>query len=184
MIDSTGALELDGVPKRLLVLGGGIIGLEMGCVYDALGSKVTVVEFMDQIIPGCDKDIVKPLHNRIKDRYENIFVKTKVTAVEAQKKGLKVTMEGPDGVVTDTFDKVLVSVGRRPNGKLINIEAAGVAGNEQGFIPVDNQQRTNVGHIFAIATWSASRCWPIRRCMRARSRPRSARVTSALSTPA
>ncbi len=150
VIDSTGALELDGVPKRLLVLGGGIIGLEMGCVYDALGSKVTVVEFMDQIIPGADKDIVKPLHDRIKGRYENIFVKTKVTAVEAQKGGLKVTMEGPDGVMTDTFDKVLVSVGRRPNGKLIAADAAGVSVNEQGFIPVDNQQRTNVGHIYAI----------------------------------
>ena len=105
---------------------------------------------MDQIIPGADKDIVKPLHDRIKGRYENIFVKTKVTAVEAQKGGLKVTMEGPDGEMTDTFDKVLVSVGRRPNGKLIAADAAGVAVNEQGFISVDNQQRTNVGHIYAI----------------------------------
>ncbi len=150
VIDSTGALELDGIPKRLLVLGGGIIGLEMGCVYDALGSKVTVVEFMDQIIPGCDKDIVKPLQKRIEGRYENIFVKTKVTAVEAEKKGLKVTMEGPDGVRTDTFDKVLVSVGRRPNGNLIDAEKAGVAVDERGFIAVDNQQRTGVPHIFAI----------------------------------
>lgn len=150
VIDSTGALELTEVPKRLLVLGGGIIGLEMGCVYDALGSNVTVVEFMDQIIPGCDKDIVKPLQKRIEGRYENIFVKTKVTGVEAEKKGLKVTMEGPDGEMTDTFDMVLVSVGRRPNGAKIDAEKAGVAVDERGFIAVDNQLRTGVPHIFAI----------------------------------
>lgn len=150
VIDSTGALELTEIPKRLLVLGGGIIGLEMGCVYDALGSKVTVVEFMDQIIPGADKDVVKPLAKRIEGRYENIFTKTKVTAVEAQKKGLKVTMEGPDGETVDTFDMVLVSVGRRPNGAKINAAAAGVAVDERGFIAVDNQQRTGVPHIFAI----------------------------------
>jgi dihydrolipoyl dehydrogenase len=150
VIDSTGALELADIPKRLLVLGGGIIGLEMGCVYDALGSQVTVVEFMDQLIPGADKDIVKPLHKRIEGRYENIFTKTKVTAVEAQKKGLKVTMEGPDGEMTDTFDMVLVSVGRKPNGQMIDAEKAGVAVDERGFIAVDNQQRTGVSHIFAI----------------------------------
>ncbi|WP_204113655.1 dihydrolipoyl dehydrogenase [Shimia biformata] len=150
VIDSTGALELADVPKRLLVLGGGIIGLEMATVYDALGSKVTIVEFMDQIIPGADKDIVKPLHKRIEGRYEAILTKTKVTAVEAQKKGLKVTMEGPDGEVTDTFDKVLVAVGRRPNGAKINAAAAGVAVDERGFIPVDSQQRTGQPHIFAI----------------------------------
>ncbi len=150
VIDSTGALELTEVPKRLLVLGGGIIGLEMGCVYDALGSKVTVVEFMDQIIPGADKDIVKPLAKRIEGRYENIFTKTKVTAVEAQKKGLKVTMEGPDGEITDTFDMVLVSVGRKPNGQMLDAEKAGVAVDERGFIAVDSQQRTGVPHIFAI----------------------------------
>ena len=150
VIDSTGALELSEIPKRLLVLGGGIIGLEMGCVYDALGSKVTVVEFMDQIIPGADKDIVKPLQKRIEARYENIFVKTKVTNVEALKKGLKVTMEGPDGEMTDTFDMVLVSVGRRPNGAKIDAEKAGVAVDERGFIAVDSQQRTGQPHIFAI----------------------------------
>ncbi|WP_425046915.1 dihydrolipoyl dehydrogenase [Primorskyibacter sp. S87] len=150
VIDSTGALELTEVPKRLLVLGGGIIGLEMGCVYDALGSKVTVVEFMDQIIPGADKDIVKPLAKRIEGRYENIFTKTKVTAVEAQKKGLKVTMEGPDGEITDTFDMVLVSVGRKPNGQMLDAEKAGVAVDERGFIAVDSQQRTGQQHIFAI----------------------------------
>ena len=151
IMDSTGALELDGVPRRLLVLGGGIIGLEMATVYEALGSRITVVELMDQIIPGADKDIVKPLHRRIEGRYENILLKTRVTAVQAQKKGLKVTFEDAKGEVsTDTFDKVLVAVGRRPNGKLIGAERAGVAVDEQGFIPVDNQQRTGQPHIFAI----------------------------------
>ena len=150
VIDSTGALELADIPKRLLVLGGGIIGLEMGCVYDALGSKITVVELMDQIIPGADKDIVKPLHKRIEKRYEKIHLKTKVTAVEAAKSGLKVTFEGPEGTTTDTFDKVLVAVGRRPNGKMIGLENTGVALDERGFIPVDKQMRTNVPHIFAI----------------------------------
>jgi len=151
VIDSTGALELRDIPKRLLVLGGGIIGLEMACVYEALGSKITVVELMDQIIPGADKDIVKPLHARLKGRYENILLKTKVTAVEALKGGLKVTFEDADGKSsTDTFDRVLVAVGRRPNGKLIDAESAGVAVDERGFIAVDSQQRTNVPHIFAI----------------------------------
>ncbi len=150
VIDSTGALELDGIPKRLLVLGGGIIGLEMACVYDALGSKITVVELMDQLIPGADRDIVKPLHKRIEKRYEKILLKTKVTAVEAQKTGLKVTFEGPDGSSTDMFDKVLVAVGRAPNGKKLGIEQAGVTVDERGFIPVDKQMRTNQPHIFAI----------------------------------
>ncbi len=151
VIDSTGALELDGIPKRLLVLGGGIIGLEMACVYDALGSKITVVELMDQIIPGADKDIVKPLHKRIEGRYEKILLKTKVTAVEAQKSGLKVTFEDDKGETSsDTFDKVLVAVGRKPNGKLIDAEKAGVAVDERGFIAVDSQQRTGQPHIFAI----------------------------------
>ncbi len=150
VIDSTGALELDGIPKRLLVLGGGIIGLEMGCVYDALGSKVTVVELMDQLIPGADRDIVKPLHDRIKGRYEAIHLKTKVTAVKAQKNGLKVTFEGADGSFDNIFDKVLVAVGRRPNGALIGAGSAGVVVDERGFIAVDGQQRTNQPHIFAI----------------------------------
>ena len=151
VIDSTGALELADIPKRLLVLGGGIIGLEMATVYDALGSKVTVVELMDQIIPGADKDIVKPLHKRIEGRYEKILLKTKVTAVEPQKKGLKVTFEDAKGeTVSDTFDKVLVAVGRKPNGKLIDAEKAGVVVDERGFIAVDNQQRTGQPHIFAI----------------------------------
>ncbi|MBO6896399.1 MAG: dihydrolipoyl dehydrogenase [Shimia sp.] len=150
VIDSTGALELEDVPERLLVLGGGIIGLEMATVYDALGSKVTIVEFMDQIIPGADKDVVKPLHKRIEARYEAILTKTKVTAVNATDAGLEVTMEGPKGEVVDTFDKVLVAVGRRPNGAKVNAAAAGVAVDESGFIAVDSQQRTGVPHIFAI----------------------------------
>jgi len=150
VIDSTGALELDGIPKKLCVLGGGIIGLEMGTVYEALGSKVTVVEFMDQLIPGCDKDIVKPLAKRLEGRFEEIRVKTKVTAVKAQKNGLKVTMEGPNGAEDKLFDKLLVAVGRRPNGALIALDKAGVAVDERGFVPVDNQMRTNQPHIFAI----------------------------------
>ena len=151
VIDSTGALELDGVPARLLVLGGGIIGLEMACVYDALGSSVTVVELMDQIIPGADKDIVKPLHKRIEARYEKILLKTKVTAVSAAEDGLTVTFEDDKGgTTTDRFDKILVSVGRRPNGKMLNAGAAGVAVDDRGFIAVDSQQHTNVPHIFAI----------------------------------
>jgi len=151
VLDSTGALELESIPKRMLILGGGIIGLEMACVYDALGAKITVVEFMDQLMPGADKDMVKPLQTRITKRYARIMLKTKVTAMEAQKKGLKVTFEDDKGeVTTDIFDKVLVSVGRRPNGGKINAGAAGVAVDERGFIAVDNQQRTGVPHIFAI----------------------------------
>jgi dihydrolipoamide dehydrogenase len=150
VIDSTGALELDGLPKRLLVLGGGIIGLEMATVYHSLGVKVTVVELMDQIIPGADKDIVAPLMKRISKRYENILLKTKVTAVTAETDGLRVTFEGPDGTSSDTFDRVLVAVGRRPSGKMVGAEVAGVAVDERGFITVDKQMRTNVPDIFAI----------------------------------
>ncbi|SFG44221.1 dihydrolipoyl dehydrogenase [Methylobacterium gossipiicola] len=150
VIDSTGALELDGVPARLLVIGGGIIGLEMATVYHALGSKVTIVELMDQIIPGADKDLVTPLMKRIQKQYEAIHLKAKVTAVEATPEGLKVSFEGGTAPASDTFDKVLVSVGRRPNGKRIGAEAAGVAVDERGFIAVDKQMRTNVSHIFAI----------------------------------
>ncbi|WP_116598207.1 dihydrolipoyl dehydrogenase [Primorskyibacter marinus] len=151
VIDSTGALELKDIPKRMLVLGGGIIGLEMACVYDALGTKITVVELMDQIIPGADKDIVKPLHKRIEGRYEKIMLKTKVTDVKAQKNGLKVTFEDAKGEESaGIFDKVLVAVGRKPNGKLIDADKAGVAVDDRGFIAVDGQQRTGVPHIFAI----------------------------------
>ena len=151
VLDSTSALALGAIPKRLLVLGGGIIGLEMATVYHSLGAKVTVVELMDQIIPGADRDIVTPLMKRIEKRYEKILLKTKVTKVTAEKKGLVVTFEGTGGAVsTDTFDQILVAVGRRPNGKLIKAELAGVKVDERGFISVDKQMRTNVPHIFAI----------------------------------
>ena len=134
VIDSTGALELNGLPNRLLVLGGGIIGLEMATVYHALGVKVTIVELMDQIIPGADKDIVTPLMKRIEKRYEKILLKTKVTAVAAKADGLHVTFEGPNGASNDIFDRLLVAVGRRPNGKMVGADAAGVAVDERGFI--------------------------------------------------
>jgi dihydrolipoamide dehydrogenase len=150
VIDSTGALELDGIPERLLVLGGGIIGLEMAAVYHELGSKVSVVELLDQLIPGADADIVKPLTRRITKQYQDIWVKTKVTNVEAGPDGLTVSFEGANAPETAVFDKVLVAVGRRPNGRAIGAENAGVQVDERGFIPVDKQQRTNVGHIFAI----------------------------------
>jgi dihydrolipoamide dehydrogenase len=150
VIDSTGALAVDGVPKRLLVLGGGIIGLEMATVYHALGTKVTVVELMDQIIPGADKDIVTPLMTRIEKQYEAIHLKTKVTKVEATDAGLVAHFEGGKAPSTDTFDRILVAVGRRPNGSLVGAENAGVRVDERGFIAVDKQMRTNVAHIFAI----------------------------------
>jgi len=150
VIDSTGALELGGIPQRMLVLGGGIIGLEMATVYHALGTKVTIVELMDQIIPGADRDIVTPLAKRIEKQYENIYLKTKVTKVEAKPEGLLVHFEGGKAPPTDLFDRLLVAVGRRPNGKLIGAENAGLRVDERGFIPVDRQQRTNVPHIFAI----------------------------------
>jgi dihydrolipoamide dehydrogenase len=150
VIDSTGALELNGLPKRLLVLGGGIIGLEMATVYHALGVRVTIVELMDQIIPGADRDIVTPLMKRIEKRYEKILLKTKVTAVAAGADGLRVTFEGPNGTSNDTFDRLLVAVGRRPSGKMVGADAAGVAVDERGFVKVDKHMRTNVSHIFAI----------------------------------
>jgi dihydrolipoamide dehydrogenase len=151
MMDSTDALELAEIPKRLLIIGGGIIGLEMATVYHALGSKITVVELMDQLIPGCDADLVKPLHQRIKKQYENIFLKTKVTRIEAKPEGLQAYFEGAEGSPeSDVFDRILVAVGRRPNGHLIGAENAGVKVDEKGFIPVDNCQRTNVPHIYAI----------------------------------
>jgi dihydrolipoamide dehydrogenase len=151
IIDSTGALELKGVPKRMLVIGGGIIGLEMACVYDALGAKVSVVELGDQLMPGADVDLVKPLEKRLKARYEKIMLGTKSTKVEAQPEGIRVTFETKAGEVsTDLFDRVLVAVGRVPNGRLLNAEAAGVTVNERGFIPVDKQMRTDVPGIFAI----------------------------------
>ncbi len=148
--DSTDALELRFVPKRMLVLGGGIIGLEMATVYHSLGAGVTVIEMMDQLMPGADPDIVAPLAKRIGRLYDKILLKTKVTAVKAQTDALVVTYEGEGGSKTESFDAILVSVGRRPNGKLIGAEAAGVAVDERGFIAVDREMRTNVHHIFAI----------------------------------
>jgi dihydrolipoamide dehydrogenase len=155
LIDSTGALELRQIPKRLLVIGGGIIGLEMACVYDALGSKVTVVEFADGLIPAADRDIVKPLQKRIEKRYEAIYLKTKVTKLDARPNGLMATFEGADSNSNapkepQLYDMVLLAVGRRPNGNNIAADKAGVIVNERGFIPVDQQQRTNIPHIFAI----------------------------------
>lgn len=151
IMDSTGALALADIPKRMLVIGGGIIGLEMGTVYDAFGSKVSVVEFMDGLIPGCDRDLVRPLHKRMEKRFEKIMLSTKVARMEAKKDGIHVSFEGenaPAGV--EVYDRVLVAIGRRPNGKLIGAENAGVAVDERGFIAVDKQMRTNVPHIFAI----------------------------------
>ena len=151
LIDSTGALELRQIPKRMLVIGGGIIGLEMACVYDALGSKVTVVEFADGLIPAADRDIVKPLQKRIEKRYEAIYLKTKVTKLEARANGLLASFEGDAAPAEpQLYDMVLMAVGRRPNGREIDADKAGVIVNERGFIPVDKQQRTNVSHIFAI----------------------------------
>jgi dihydrolipoamide dehydrogenase len=150
LMDSTGALELADIPKRLLVIGGGIIGLEMATVYDALGSKVSVVELSPNLIPGCDVDLVRPLMKRVKGRYENIWLNAKVTAIDALKKGLKVSFEGKGVPDNDTFDRVLLAVGRSPNGQLIDADKAGVMVDERGFIAVDKQQRTNVNHIFAI----------------------------------
>ncbi|MFU8895737.1 MAG: dihydrolipoyl dehydrogenase [Gammaproteobacteria bacterium] len=150
IMDSTGALALDELPKNLLVIGGGIIGLEMACVYDALGVKVSVVELTDTLMPGCDRDLVRPLEKRIKSRYEAIMLGTKVSGMKALKGGIKVSFEGknaPDK--PQTYDRVLVAVGRRPNGEAIEAAAAGVK-VERGFIPVDRQQRTNVEHVFAI----------------------------------
>ncbi|MBX2812244.1 MAG: dihydrolipoyl dehydrogenase [Myxococcales bacterium] len=151
VIDSTGALELRDVPKRLLIVGGGIIGLEMGCVYDALGSEVTIVELMDGLMPGADRDLVRPLQKRLQKRLKGIKLKTKVTACEAKSSGLVITFENTKGEQTkETFDRVLVAVGRKPNGRLIGLDLTGVRVDERGFVPVDRQMRTNIAHIFAI----------------------------------
>jgi len=150
VMDSTDALALEEIPKRLLVIGGGIIGLEMAQVYDSFGSSITVVELGDTIIPGADKDISKPLLKKIKKQYENIYLKSKVTNVEATDAGLVVSFEGKNCPETDTFDRVLVAVGRSPNGNLIDAEKAGVVVNDWGFIEVDERQKTNVDHIYAI----------------------------------
>ena len=150
IMDSTGALELKDVPKKLLVVGGGIIGLEMATVYSALGSEVTVVEFMDQIIPGADADLIKPLAQRLGKKLKGVHLKTKVVSAKATKKGIEIGYEGESVPETSLFDRVLVSVGRSPNGGKIGADKAGVAVTERGFIDVDTQMRTNVPHIFAI----------------------------------
>ncbi len=150
LMDSTDALLLTDIPKKLLIVGGGIIGLEMATVYQALGSEITVVEFMDSLIPGVDKDLVRPLQKIISKRYKAIHLKTKVSEIKAQKNGLKVSFEGDKAPAPEIFDKVLVAVGRRPNGDKIGADKAGVKVDDNGFIPVDKQQRTNVSNIFAI----------------------------------
>ena len=150
LMDSTDALELNDIPKKLLIVGGGIIGLEMATVYDALGSEITVVEFMDSLIPGCDKDLVRGLNKVISKRYKAIHLKTKVSAIKAQKNGLKVSFEGDKAPEAAVYDKVLVAVGRRPNGHNIGADKAGINVDDAGFIAVDKQMRTNVAHIFAI----------------------------------
>ncbi len=150
LMDSTDALELNDVPKKLLIVGGGIIGLEMATVYHALGSEITVVEFMDSLIPGCDKDLVRALNRVISKRYKEILLKTKVSEIKAQRNGLKVTFEGDKAPKPALFNKVLIAVGRRPNGHKIGAHKAGVKVDDAGFIQVDNQMRTNVANIFAI----------------------------------
>ena len=150
IMDSTGALDMEDIPGRLLVIGGGIIGLEMASVYAALGSKVTVVELTAQLMPGADKDLVRPLQKRIAERYEAIYLNTRVAGVTAAKAALTATLEGKDAPSSMDFDRVLVAVGRVPNGKKIGAENAGVEITDRGFIPVDKQMRTNVPHIFAI----------------------------------
>ena len=147
VVDSTGALSPSEIPERMLVIGGGVIGLELATVYDALGARVTVVELMDQLIPGCDPDLVKPLHKRISDRYEQILLGTSVTGVQQSQEGLRVTFSTG---ASELFDRVLVSVGRRPNADLIDAAAAGVSVDERGFVVVDRQMRTNVPGVFAI----------------------------------
>ena len=150
VMDSTDALELENIPKRLLIVGGGIIGLEMATIYSALGSEITIVELSDQIIAAADKDIVTPLFKKVKKQYKNIFLETKVTNMESTNEGIQVSFEGKNAPQSDVFDKVLVSIGRSPNGNLIDADKAGIMVNDQGFIPVDKQMRTNISHIFAI----------------------------------
>ncbi|HPA16392.1 MAG TPA: dihydrolipoyl dehydrogenase [Verrucomicrobiae bacterium] len=150
VMNSTGALQLDEIPGRLLVVGGGYIGLEMGTVYAALGSKVTVVELLDGILMGADRDLVRPLQKRLEGKFEAILLKTKVVSLETKKKGIDVGLEGPDGQKTLTFDRVLVSVGRKPNTEGLGLEKTGVKVNAKGFIEVDRKQRTADPRIWAI----------------------------------
>ncbi|MEO0364332.1 MAG: dihydrolipoyl dehydrogenase [Pseudomonadota bacterium] len=150
IVDSTGALEIDPLPSSLLIVGGGIIGLELGSVYAALGADVTVVELTDQLMPGADPDLVRPLAKRFKSKFADILLGTKVTGMTAEEAGIRVAFEGKAEVESAVFERVLVAVGRRPNGGQINVAAAGVTVDERGFVPVDRQMRTNVPHIFAI----------------------------------
>jgi dihydrolipoamide dehydrogenase len=155
ILDSTDALELPEFSGGLLVIGGGIIGLEMACVFDALGKRVSVVELTPQLMPGCDPDLVRPLERRIRARYQQILLGTRVSAVEAQPAGLRVSFAGEKAPAPQTFERVLVAVGRVPNGHSVGAELAGVKVSERGFIPVDRQMRTNVPHIFAVGDIAA-----------------------------
>ncbi len=150
VMDSTGALALPDIPSRLLIIGGGIIGLEMAAVYHELGSRISVVELLDNLMTGADPDLVKPLHKRIARQYENIYLGTRVTGIRPEENAVVVGFSGPQALSEDTFDRVLVAVGRHPNGKHIGADNAGINVDEQGFIPVDKQQRTNVANIFAV----------------------------------
>ena len=151
IINSTGALKLQNIPKRLLVIGGGYIGLEMGSVYNALGSQVTVVEFMPNLLPGADEDLVKPLASKLKKSFENIYLSTKVSKVEPTDNEVTVHFEGTDGKeFSETFDTVLVSVGRKPNTSNLGLENAGISLTERGFIPVNEKRQTEISNIYAI----------------------------------
>jgi len=150
VMDSTAALDLKDIPGRLLVIGGGIIGLELACVYDALGSEVSVVELTDTLIPGCDRDLVRPLEKRLRSRYASIMTGTRVMGVEAEDSGIKVSFDAKDAPQPQIYDRVLCAVGRVPNGRVLNAESAGIQIDERGYIAVDRQQRSNVRHIFAI----------------------------------
>ena len=150
VMDSTGALALPDIPSRLLIIGGGIIGLEMAAVYHELGSRISVVELLDNLMTGADPDLVKPLHKRIARQYENIYLGTRVTGIRPEENAVVAGFSGPQAPSEDTFDRVLVAVGRHPNGKHIGADNAGINVDEQGFIPVDKQQRTNVANIFAV----------------------------------
>ena len=150
LLDSTAALQLNTIPERMLVIGGGIIGLEMASIYNALGAEITLVELTGDLLLGCDRDLVMPLQQRIQRQYQNIFVHTRVTSIAPSERGLVVALDGDDAPDEDCFDSVLVAVGRTPNGHSIAADTAGVAVNAAGFITTDPQQRTNVSHIFAI----------------------------------
>ena len=150
IMDSTRALDLADIPERLLVIGGGIIGLELATVYQALGSRITIVEMLNQLMPGTDTDLLRPLQKRLQNQCDDIFLETRVVGIEAHPDHLMASFEGPKAPAADRFDRVLVAVGRSPQVKPLQVGAAGVAIDSGGFIPVDTEQRTNVPHIFAI----------------------------------